>query len=705
MQPLSIRLATIAPRAAELAARLPAHAEGELLVKLKPEVDLVSFVGLQQADGISTVERFDFPQVMKEKMQGELLRLRLPEGVSAAEGMALLENDERLAYVSTNELRTVSAEAGDPRRSELWGLDTIQAGKAWEQTTGSRNGPVIAVLDTGLDLTHPDIVANLWTNKGEIPGNGIDDDNNGVIDDVHGYNAVEQTGDPYDDSGHGTHCAGTIGAVGDNAEGVTGVNWQAQIMPVKMMVNNTGTAADTVRALIYATKNGASITSNSYGGPYSQAEYEAFAASPLLHICAAGNEGNDNDVSRFYPAERPIGYPATFELPNIISVAATNQKDRLAGFSNYGAKTVDLAAPGVSILSTVPGGGYETKSGTSMATPHVAGVAALIATAYPEATPDQIKTRLLSNVDPIPALTGKVVTGGRLNAAKALENDVVAPASPTEAKGEASWNSAKLTWNPSGDDGASGVSSFGEVRWTDADGRVMTERLKTPASGSASASAALRLLPSGESRVVDFEVRELDNVANASQPAIVSLEIPAARVAEVAWSGDGEWAQVDMPEQGRSGVWTDSPQGNYAHRSDSSLTSLPFRLEGVDSQLTFESRYRVDPHGDAVKLLVREAGAEEWRQLEEFTSFREWERQAVDLSAYDGKTIELRFRLQSDGTRSDEGISLDRLRVAGKVEAEPSREVGVHPVADFRERPRALAKSSDSPSFGSRVSR
>ena len=664
MLPLSTRLATVAPRAAELAARLPAHADGELLVKLKPDVDMVSFVGLAQTDGISTVEHFDFPQVMREKMQGELLRLRLPEGVSTAEGMALLEHDERLAYVTPNELRTVSAEPGDPRRAEMWGLDKIEASGAWQQTTGSRQGPVIAVLDTGLDLTHPDIVANLWTNKGEIPGNGIDDDNNGVIDDVHGYNAVEQTGDPYDDSGHGTHCAGTIGAVGNNGEGVVGMNWQAQLMPVKMMSNNTGTAADTVRALIYATQNGASITSNSYGGPYSQAEYEAFAASPLLHICAAGNEGNDNDVSRYYPTERPIGYPATFELPNVISVAATNQKDRLAGFSNYGAKTVDLAAPGVSILSTVPGGGYETKSGTSMATPHVAGVAALIATAYPEATPEQIKTRLLANVDPLPGLVGKVITGGRLNAARALENDTTAPAPPSNTTGEATWNQAKLSWMSSGDDGIEGASSFGEVRWTDTDGRVMSQRWKTTAESQA---VQLPLFPSSVQRTVEFEIRELDNVANASEPAIVAVEVPAAKLAQVQWEAEGDWANIDLPAQGRQGVWTDSPDGNYGHRTDSSLTSQPFRLEGVGSRLTFESRYRLDPHGDAVKLLVKEAGAKDWTQLKEFTSFREWQSEAVDLSAYDGKTVQLRFRLQSDGSRNDEGIYLDRLCVAGAV--------------------------------------
>lgn len=660
MTALRHRLDAVAPRAAELARHLPRHARGELLVKLKPEANLDSFLGLQSQDGIQTVEHFEFPQVMREKFGGELLRLKLPEGVSTAEGIALLEGDERLAYVTSNDLRVASKVPSDELHSELWGLEKISAPQAWERTTGSRQGPVIAVLDTGLDMTHPDIAANLWTNPGEIPGNGIDDDGNGVIDDVHGFNATDGTGNPFDDYTHGTHCAGTIAAVGDNGGGVTGVNWQARIMPVKMMVKGEGTVADTVRALAYATANGASITSNSYGGPYSQPEYEAFASSPLLHICAAGNEGNDNDVSRYYPADRPVGYPGSHELPNVISVAASGKNDRLASFSNYGAQTVDLAAPGVSILSTVPGGGYETKSGTSMATPHVAGVAGLIATLYPEATPDQIKTRLLANVDVIPALAGKVLTGGRLNAARALEEDSQAPDAPGGTAAKATWNSLEVSFTHSGDDGSEGASTFSEVRWTEADGRAVAHRTK---GGIGPAMAQLPLFPSSQARDLQLQVVEIDNVGNVSAPAEVRVAVPAAKVANLQWAGEGTWAQVNLPE--RPGVWTDSPAGNYGSRESSSLTTKPFTLEGQGSQLSFESRYRLEPNGDGVDVEVREVGAKDWKTLHEMTSYREWRREVVDLSAYDGKTVELRFHLHSDGARSEEGIYLDRLSVAG----------------------------------------
>lgn len=642
---------------------MPAHAQGELLVKLKDGIDAAHFVDTALLGQAQMVERFEVPASMKEAFGGDLMRVKLPAGVSTAEGIALLEKDENLAYVTSNDKRVASVVPNDTEAADMWGLQQIQAPEAWEKTIGSRSGPIIAVLDTGIDASHPDLAPNLWTNRGEIPGNGIDDDGNGVIDDVHGYNATDGTGNPIDDIGHGTHTAGTIGAVGNNEQGVVGVNWQAQLMPVKMMVKGEGTVADTVRAVLYATANGAAITSNSYGGPYSQPEYEVFSASPLLHVCAAGNEGNDNDVSRYYPKDRPIGYPANYELPNVVSVAATSSRDRLAGFSNYGAQTVDLAAPGVKILSTVPGGGYETKSGTSMATPHVAGVAGLIKTLYPDATADQIKTRLLANVDVLPSLKGKVLTGGRLNALKALENDTVAPAAPQVDGATSDWNRAKVDWQHSADDGSEGApTTFSELRWTDADGKASSLRLAGGAPGEA-ASAEIPLYPSATARRQEVQVVEIDNVGNASAAGTVSLNVPRAEVAGLHWKPEGTWGRVDLP--GRAGVWTDSPEGNYANKADFSLATEPFELKGQNSELSFETRYRLESQSDSVDVQVREAGSDEWRTLESYTAYREWKREKVDLSAYDGKQIELRFRLQSDSATNDEGFYLDRVSVAG----------------------------------------
>jgi subtilisin-like proprotein convertase family protein len=264
----------------------------------------------------------------------------------------------------------------------------------------------------------------MWTNPGEIAGNNTDDDGNGFVDDIYGYNFVANNGNPMDDFGHGTHVAGTIGAVTDNGIGVAGIAWNVKIMAVKFLdANGGGSLEDAIRAINYASMNGASISNNSWGGGgFDSALRDAIAAAATrdhLFIAAAGNDSNNNDA---WPA-----YPATYDLDNVISVAATDNNDQLAWFSNYGATTVDLGAPGVNILSTVTlsgqlgnPSGYATLSGTSMATPHVSGVAALIRGFHPEWTFQQVKDQILNFVDPVPALASTTLTGGRLNAAAAL---------------------------------------------------------------------------------------------------------------------------------------------------------------------------------------------------------------------------------------------------------------------------------------------
>ena len=301
----------------------------------------------------------------------------------------------------------------DPQFPDLWAMQTLDAPDAWDRQTGSP-GVIVAVVDTGVDYTHPDLRDNMWVNTDEIPANGIDDDNNGYIDDVNGWDFYNNDNNPMDDHGHGTHCAGTIGAMGNNSLGVTGLAWQVKIMPLKFLSwDGYGTDAGATAAILYARENGATIVSNNYGGTGgSQSLRAAIEGSPALFICAAGNAGADADTNPFYPA--------AFPSANIISVAATGQGDTLASFSNYGDVSVDLAAPGVGIWSTKPGGGYQSMSGTSMATPHVAGIAALIKSQHPGYTPAQIKSAILAGVDPVPALSGRVLTGGRASAANPL---------------------------------------------------------------------------------------------------------------------------------------------------------------------------------------------------------------------------------------------------------------------------------------------
>ena len=340
-------------------------------------------------------------------------------------------------YLQPNQVITGSAVPNDPSFGALYGLHNdgtmwfgfaredadVDAPEAWDLTTGSGN-VVVGVIDTGVDYTHPDLAANMWVNPGEIAGDRVDNDNNGYVDDIHGIDPANDDSDPMDDQGHGTHCAGTIGAVGNNGIGVAGVNWNVKIMALKFM-NPTpdgrarGSTADAIECINYATmmrQRGVNVvaTNNSWGAvgeeePAQKEAIEAHGRAGILFVAAAGNSTLDND-GEFR------SYPASHDSANIISVAATDFTDALADFSNYGRTSVDVAAPGVDILSTIPGGGYTSYSGTSMAAPHVAGLAALAWSFRPTATWQEVRSAILSSVDPIDWLSGKVATGGRVNA-------------------------------------------------------------------------------------------------------------------------------------------------------------------------------------------------------------------------------------------------------------------------------------------------
>jgi subtilisin family serine protease len=318
----------------------------------------------------------------------------------------------------------------DPLFNEQWSLKNtgqrngttgadICAERAWTKTTGS-DKVVVAVIDTGVDYSHTDLAHNIWTRPANLAP--YTDKELGTFDDVHGFDAADADGDPMDDNGHGTHCAGIIGAEGDNQEGMAGINWHVQIMPLKFLnANGSGTLKDAIECINYVIarkKDGVNvrIISASWGSTfYSRALEDAIRRAGeegILFIAAAGNSSTNND--------RSPHYPSNYDLPNVISVAALTRQDQLARFSNYGARSVHLAAPGAEILSTWPGNEYEEHSGTSMATPEVSGVAALVLAVNPNMTMKELRERLLESVDKLPALEGKVATGGRLNAARAV---------------------------------------------------------------------------------------------------------------------------------------------------------------------------------------------------------------------------------------------------------------------------------------------
>jgi subtilisin family serine protease len=333
-----------------------------------------------------------------------------------------LKKSPEVEHVEPNYIRyKMTVTPNDTLFSQQWGLQNIHMPEAWDIEKGEKN-IIIAFADSGIDYMHEDLMNNLWRNTGEICNNGIDDDSDGYIDNCYGINAITGSGDPMDDEGHGTHVSGIAGAEGNNSLGISGVNWEVSLMVLKFIgTEGTGTEADLIETIEFAMQRGVRVFNMSFGGyEYSEFEKQAIEnASNILFIAAAGNETINNDV-------QPL-YPASYDLPNIISVAASNESDQLLYFSNYGKNTVHVAAPGSSILSTVPGNTYKNLSGTSMATSFVSGLAGLILSKSPTVSLSKLKDQILRTVDVNTNLQGKTLTGGRINAYRALTETVTGP--------------------------------------------------------------------------------------------------------------------------------------------------------------------------------------------------------------------------------------------------------------------------------------
>jgi subtilisin family serine protease len=392
---------------------------GELIVGFKPTA-----TDAQQNKAIDKVDATIEDPI--DSIDAALVSVDPDETDAATEELL---RQRAVEYVEPNFVVHASRLPNDRLFGEQWGLRNvgqyggksgadIGATAAWDITTGAN--VTVAIVDTGIEYTHGDLAANVWTNPSDPP-NGVDDDHNGFVDDVHGADFVDEDSNPNDDAGHGSHVAGIIGAKGNNTIGVTGVDWDVKLMGLKFLdADGEGNTADAANAIDYAVTHGARVINASWGGPaFSLALYQAVRRAGekgVVFAAASGNDGRNSDV-------KP-DYPAAFDLPNVISVAATGAKDELVDFSNYGPVSVDLGAPGDDIESTVPrsvdSGGYASFSGTSMATPFVTGALALYLSHYPQATGDQARSAILQTVDKLPSLAGKVATGGRLNVARAL---------------------------------------------------------------------------------------------------------------------------------------------------------------------------------------------------------------------------------------------------------------------------------------------
>jgi subtilisin family serine protease len=399
----------------------PEHVPGVLLVGFLPQKSGSDRDAVSGSLGCRVVHRYTHVPVDV---------VRVPAGKDLESMADAYARRDQVTFVEPNYTSSVCAMPNDPLFAQLWGLHNtgqsggtpdadIDAPHAWSITTGSPD-VVVGVIDTGVDYLHEDLVANIWVNEVELHGvAGVDDDENGIVDDIYGArwtngDGTVTSGDPMDGNGHGTHVAGVIGSVGDNNRGVAGVSWSVRIMALRFKQDDgNGSVADAISALEYAVDNGADLTNNSYRfTTYVQAFEDAITATGQLFVAASANAGVSNDVTP--------SYPAAFGCPNIITVAASDARDDKAVFSNWGPATVDLAAPGVDIVSSEPGNHYGTRSGSSMSTAYVSGTAALLLSLHPQATPPTVKDWILRSVDVLPQWQGLTVTGGRLNAAKAL---------------------------------------------------------------------------------------------------------------------------------------------------------------------------------------------------------------------------------------------------------------------------------------------
>jgi subtilisin family serine protease/PKD repeat protein len=703
-----------ASRPATPASERAPHVAGELLVKLT-----LGAARQQRPDlgnDVLAVQAFRVPKKLatQEIARWRLVKVNKNQDLRRARGR-LLKNPN-VEAVEYNFIRKASAIPNDPSFGNLWGLHNtgqtagtydadIDAPEAWDLAfDGGASMPepvLVGVIDSGVDHTHPDLGPIMWRNPGEIAGNGIDDDGNGYIDDIHGWDFVSNDADPMDDNGHGTHVAGTIHAMHGNGIGVAGVAPNAMIMALRFL-DGAGYGSDSgaISAVLYATHMGARITNNSWGGgAYNQALYDAIAAaaaSDSLFIAAAGNETMNTD--------EVASYPAGYNLPNIVSVAATDHNDGLAYFSNYGATSVDLAAPGVDIYSTMPGAGYANMSGTSMASPHVAGVAALIRGKFPALGYAAVRDRLLGSVDQLPQLAGKTATGGRLNAYNALDTDVhpPAPVSDLLVAGTTA-TSLDVAWSGTGDDGLAGEATRYEVRYApyplDSSNYQSASVLPVAAVGLAGTPHFAKLSGLSPTTTYHVLVQAFDNMGNPSP--LSNVAIGTTEAAAVLFQDDVEQATVSW-ELSAGAIWHrttnhyNSPitawhyavegKGTYntGTTNSGSLTTPMISLAGIANpalQFSYTLQTEQSDYYDIAQVQISTDGVS-YAPIWTGSDVAQMTTVLLDLAPYQGQSIKIRFHFDTkDGAINDfQGWVVDDVIVFGSASQDP---VAPAPVMDL----------------------
>ncbi len=673
-------------------------------------------IGKDKKEKKAEVDPDNFIVQYKDKKNHDLVKR--PDGKTLEEAMKEYQKNPRVKYVEFNEILHIMNTPNDPGLSSLWAMNNtgqtggtpgidIGALRAWDLTTGSSN-VVVAVIDTGVDYNHPDLAANIWTNPGEIAGNGIDDDGNGFVDDVHGIDTYNNDADPMDDHNHGTHVSGTICAEGNNGIGVVGVNWYCKIMAVKFLgAGGSGTTDGAIKAIRYAKLMGAKIMSNSWGGGgYSQALADeindAIVNYGVIFVAAAGNSGSNNDVTPAYPAN----------YPGVIAVAAIDHNGNLAPWSSYGVNKVRLAASGVNIYSTVRNGGYATYSGTSMATPHVAGAVALIWSLYSAATREQVEARLLGGIMPLASLAGKVKTGGIVYLPNSLETDIIAPSAITDlGTSDVTSESIRVKWTAPGDDGVIGSASSYDLRYslapiTEANWANAVQATEEPAPQPVGSEEAFVVTGLEPGTTYYFAIKSRDNVGNPSE---ISNVVSATTIVQfIVFSDDMENGINGWTHSGISDSWilgtpiwvvphsgTNAWSSGYSNGMNARLVSRSFSLGNIiNSRLSVWHNYNTEDRWDgSIDIISINNGP--WTQITPIDGYPGvlysynplgavpaftgnsggWKKIVYDLSAYDGET-DVRFSsaFATDGSIIYYGRVIDNVDVYGtQTETPPNQ--------------------------------
>lgn len=678
------------------------HKANELIIKFKDETSVTKQNDFLKRISATVLHRFS---------SNGALQISIPTKNSDEELKKvanILKSQKDILYIELNNIvHSYAVFPSDTRFNEQYSLyNTLQNGtsradisapEAWEISTGSSD-VIVAMVDTGFDYTHPDLAPNAWINSGEVgfdgngrdkSTNGIDDDENGFVDDVRGWNFEKNTNDPMDNmvDGHGSHCAGVIGAKGNDNYGVAGINWQVKIMGVRFLDDRgAGYVADGVKAIEYAISMKAHVINNSWGNDeYSPTLLAALRKAEEADIFVVNAAGNDSRNAEFGSI-----YPAGYLVNNNISVAATNDKDELAEFSNYGFHTVHIAAPGVEILSVRPWAhGWAHMSGTSMASPHVAGVAALIKSAFPNATYKQIKRRLMNNVDIIPSVSNKVISGGRLNAFKALEQDATSPNAVSKLEIlEKRPSSVVLSWMGAGDDGDDGEAVAYETRLSSApitsesawkEARVLSHHVLSK-NHSASKHPVFKVeivgLPiNAETQYI--AVRAIDNVGlEGDLSETVSFTLPNVKTFYVNHADhldgvtiDSSW-DLEQDTDLKSLVFSDSPGGPFENSINSSLTLPIFDVPttGGNIFLSFLTKYAFDAEkmfADFGFVEISTDAGTTWQLVKKMTGISGWTGEALKLNDFLGQSnkFQLRFRIATDWSEVRDGWLIDDITI------------------------------------------